>query len=131
MPNGRKFPVYSYGDLKRFRELSIHTLHPGKRAKFEQGFASYKRINVLDGDETRNTILQQLTSGPKTYDDLTAALGKARTTIQAHHILILERRGLVRRAGKRGQPWILALSEFKPPAKTENVSIKATVCTNS
>jgi predicted transcriptional regulator len=52
------------------------------------------------------TVLQQLASGPKTYDELAAALGKARTTIQAHHIPILEKRGLVRRAGKRGAAWL-------------------------
>jgi DNA-binding transcriptional ArsR family regulator len=114
MPNGRKFPVYSYGDLKRFKELGIHTLHPEKREKFEQGFASYKRTNVLNGKEARKLILQQLASGPKTYDDLAAALGKARTTIQAHHIPILEKQGLVKRTGKREQAWLWTLAEPVP-----------------
>ncbi len=107
----RKFPVYGYRNLKRFKELNIHTLHPDKRENFERGFASYKRINVLHGDEARGLILKQLTSGPKTYDDLAAALGKARTTIQAHHIPVLEREGKILRAGKRGQAWLWKLAE--------------------
>jgi len=116
MYQNRKFPIYGYKNLKRFRELGIHTLHPEKHAKFEFGFANYKRTNVLDGDEARSLILQQLASGPKTYDDLAAALGKARTTIQAHHIPILEREGKVKRVGKRGHAWLWALAEGKSSA---------------
>jgi hypothetical protein len=86
-----KFQIYGRRNFQRFKELGIHTLHPEKREKFERGFASYKRINVMDGDEARKLIFQQLASGPKTYDDLAVALGKARTTIQAHHIPILEK----------------------------------------
>jgi len=119
MPNGRKFPIYGYKNLKCFRELGIHTLHPEKREKFERGFASYKRVNVLDGEEARALILQQLVSGPKTYDDLAAALSKARTTIQAHHIPILEREGKVKRAGKRGQAWLWAPAEGKSSASAK------------
>lgn len=110
-----KFQIYGHRNFKRFRELGIHTLHPEKREKFENGFASYKRVNVLDGEEARALILQQLASGPKTYDELAAALGKARTTIQAHHIPILERDGKIRRAGKRGQAWLLELAEPELP----------------
>jgi len=119
MPNGRKFPIYGYKNLKCFREFGIHTLHPEKREKFERGFASYKRVNVLDGEEARALIFQQLTSGPKTYDDLAAALGKARTTIQAHHIPILEREGKVRCVGKRGRAWLWTPAEDKSSATTE------------
>ena len=110
MLQARKFPIYGYRNFERFKELNIHTLHPDKREKFERGFANYKRTNVLDGDEARGLILKRLASGPKTYDDLAAALGKARTTIQAHHIPILERAGQVRRAGKRGRAWLWALA---------------------
>ncbi len=112
-----KFPIHGYKNLKRFKELGIHTLHPEKREKFERGFTAYKRVNVLDGEEARALILQQLALGPKTYDELAAALGKARTTIQAYHMPILERQGLVRRAGKRGQAWLFAPAEGKitPP----------------
>lgn len=123
MQNGRKFPIYGYKNLGRFRELDIHTLHPEKREKFERGFASYKRVNVLDGEEARALILQQLASGPKTYDDLAAALGKARTTIQAHHIPILEREGKVRRVGKRGQAWLWALAQQKEAPMVESSSL--------
>ena len=111
MSQGQKFPIYGWRNFKRFRELGIHTLHPEKRAKFEKGFASYKRTNVLDGEEARALILHQLISEPKTYDDLAAALGKARTTIQAHHIPILEQEGKVKRAGKRGRAWLWALAQ--------------------
>ncbi|MFH1821318.1 MAG: LAGLIDADG family homing endonuclease [Methanobacteriota archaeon] len=131
MIQGQKFPIYGRRNFKRFMELGIHTLHPDKREKFERGFASYKRTNVLNGAEARGLILQQLTSGPKTYDDLAAALGKARTTIQAHHIPILEREGKIRRAGKRGRAWLWALSDSKPVAKTENASTEAAICANS
>jgi len=114
MPQSRKFPIYGYRNLKRFKDLGIHTLHPEKRVRFEQGFASYRRTNVMDGEEARKLILQQLASGPKTYDELAAALGKARTTIQAHHIPILEKQGLVGRARKRGAAW---LWEVEPKAE--------------
>jgi len=123
MHQSRKFPIYGYKNLKRFKELDIHTLHPEKRAKFELGFANYKRINVLRGEEARALILRQLASGPKTYDEVAAALGKARTTIQAWHIPILERQGLVRRVGKRGQAWLFAPAEGKisPPSNLNRV----------
>jgi len=119
MSSSRKFPIYGWRNFKRFRELGIHILHPEKREKFERGFANYKRVNVLDGEEARTLILQQLTLGPKTYDELAAALGKARTTIQAHHIPILEREGKVRRVGKRGRAWLWAPAEDKSSATTE------------
>lgn len=111
---GMNLQIYGLSNFRRIRELGIHALHPEKRAKFKQGFAAYKRTNVLNGKEARKLILQQLASGPKTYDDLAAALGKARTTIQAHHIPILEKQGLVKRAGKRGQAWLWALAEPAP-----------------
>jgi len=113
MINGMNLQIYGLSNFKHVRKLGIHTLHPEKREKFEQGFANYKRVNVLHGEEARALILQRLASGPKTYDDLAAALGKARTTIQAHHIPILEKRGLVKRAGKRGQAWMWVLAEPK------------------
>ncbi len=115
----RNLPIHGWRNFKRFGGLGIHTLHPEKRAKFELGFANYKRVNVLQGEEARALILQQLASGPKTYDDLAAALGKARTTIQAHHIPILERKGKVKRVGKRGQAWLFAPAEGKSSATTK------------
>lgn len=113
MLQSRKFPIYGYKNLKRFKELGIHTLHSEKRAKFELGFANYKRTNVLHGEEARVLILGQLASGPKTYDELAAALGKARTTIQAWHLPILEREGKVKRVGKRKHAWLWAPTESK------------------
>jgi len=117
MPKSKKFPIYGYRNFKRFRELGIHALHPEKREKFERGFANYKRVNVLDGEEARALILEQLASSPKTYDELAAALGKARTTIQAHHIPILEREGKVKCVGKRGHAslWAPAEDKITPP----------------
>lgn len=131
MQNGMNLQIYGLPNFRRIRELGIHALHPDKREKFERGFASYKRTDVLDGEEARTIILQQLASGPKTYDDLAAALGKARTTIQAHHIPILEREGKIVRAGKRKQAWLWALPEPKPNAKIENANAEAAVCANS
>lgn len=118
MVNGMNLQIYGLPNFRRIRGLGIHTLHPEKCAKFERGFASYKRVNVLDGEEARALILQQLSSSPKTYDDLAAALGKARTTIQAHHIPILEREGKVRRVGKREQVWLWALAKPEMPSMT-------------
>jgi len=118
MLSSRKFPIYGYKNLERFKEFDIHTLHPERCTKFELGFASYKRKNVLRGDEARARILQQLASGPKTYDDLAAALGKARTTIQAWHIPILDREGKVRHTGKRGRAWLWAPAESKSSAES-------------
>ena len=114
--NGRNLQIYGWWNFRRFKELGIHTLHPEKREKFEQGFASYKRINVLEGEEARTFILRQLASGPKTYDELATALGKARTTIQAWHIPILEKRGSIKRVGKRGRAWLWAPAEGKSSA---------------
>jgi hypothetical protein len=113
---GKNLPIHGWRNFKHFKELGIHTLHPEKYEKFELGFANYKRTNVLDGEEARILILQQLISGPKTYDDLATALRKARTTIQAHHMPILERQGLIKRVGKRGQAWLWAPAEGKSNA---------------
>jgi len=114
---GMNLQIYGLPNFRRIRELGIHTLHPEKREKFERGFAAYKRVNVLDGEEARALILQQLAPGPKTYDELAAALGKARTTIQAHHIPILEREGKVKCIGKRGHAslWAIAEGKITPP----------------
>ncbi len=114
MINGMNLQIYGLSNFKHIRDLNIHTLHPEKREKFERGFSAYKRVNVLDGEEARTLILRQLSSGPKTYDDLAAALGKARTTIQAWHVPILEKQGLIKRAGKRGHAWLWALTEPEP-----------------
>jgi len=130
MFNGQ-FPIYGYRNLKRFRELNSHALHPDKREKFELGFAKYKRINVLNGEEARYLILKQLASGQKTCDDLAAVLGKARTTIQAHHIPILEREGKIKRTGKRGQAWLWVLSETKVTTLAAEAATEATPCANS
>ncbi|MFQ6129719.1 MAG: LAGLIDADG family homing endonuclease [Candidatus Hadarchaeaceae archaeon] len=113
MLDGMNLQIYSLPNFRRIRDFGIHTLHPEKRAKFELGFANYKRTNVLNGEEARALILEQLHSGPKTYDELATALSKARTTIQAWHIPILEKRGLIERVGKRGQAWLWAPAEGK------------------
>lgn len=57
MLNGMNLQIYGLQNFRRIRELGIHTLHPEKRAKFERGFAAYKRVNVLDGEEARALIL--------------------------------------------------------------------------
>jgi hypothetical protein len=99
---------------------------PEKREKLERGFAAYERVNVLGGEEARRLILQELASGPKTYDELAVALGKACTTIQAHHIPILERRGLITRAGKRGQAWLLGLTAVDGSTVGQNLAAGST-----
>lgn len=116
IPQSLKFPIYGRRNFDCIRELGIHVLHPEKCVKFELGLSKYKRYQ-MNGEEARALILQQLSSGPKTYDELAAALGKARTTIQAWHLTILERGGLVKRVGKRAQAWLWAPAEDKisPP----------------
>jgi hypothetical protein len=126
MVSDQKFPIYGYRNFERIRELGLHTLHPEKREKLEQGFVAYRRVNVLGGEEARRLILQQLASGPKTYDELAAALGKARTTIQAHHIPVLEKRGLIKRAGKRGQAWLWGLTTVGGPTVGQNLAAGST-----
>jgi len=108
---GRNLPVHGRRNFEQANNFDVYRMNPEKRAKFELGFANYKRVNVLDGEEARSLTLQQLATGSKTYGELAVALGKARTTIQTHHIPILEREGKVKRVGKRGQAWLFALAE--------------------
>ncbi|MGC8816863.1 MAG: LAGLIDADG family homing endonuclease [Candidatus Hadarchaeum sp.] len=46
---GMNLQVYGLPNFRQFYIFNIHALHPEKREKFENGFASYKR-KVLDGD---------------------------------------------------------------------------------
>lgn len=101
---GKKFPIYGRRNFEKIAALQIHTLHPDKRAKFERGLGCYTR-NVMKGDEMEMMIIEQFKTGPKTYDDLAASLKKGRSTIQSHYIPILERKGLIKRSGKRGRAW--------------------------
>jgi hypothetical protein len=105
MENGRKFPIYGRRNLEKVRQLDMMRLHPAKKSKFENGISRFQRF-VMKGSEMEELILNELRNGPKTYDDLALALNKSRTVIQSHYIPILERKGLVRRVGKRKQAWL-------------------------
>jgi hypothetical protein len=106
---GKKFPIYGRHNFERIAGLNIHTLHPDKKAKFERGLGRYQR-NVRTVDEMERMILEQFNNGPKTYDDLAESLAKGRSTIQSFYIPLLERKGLVRRIGKRGRAWLFELT---------------------
>ena len=71
------------------------------------------RRNVQKSEEVEKLILKQLESEPKTYDDLTIALKKGRSTIQSHYIPLLENRKLIKRIGKRRQAWLFGLVRFE------------------
>lgn len=109
MENGRKFPIYGRKHLERIRQLDMMSLHPAKKSKFENGISRFQRF-VMKGSEMEELILHQLRNGPKTYDDIAMALNKSRTVIQSHYIPILEKKGLVRRSGKRKQAWLFELA---------------------
>ena len=59
----------------------------------------------------KRLILNQLNPEPKTYDDISKALNKGRSTIQSHYIPILEKKGLIERSGKRKQAWLFQINE--------------------
>jgi len=105
MENGNKFPIYGRRNLEKVRELDMMRLHPAKKLKFENGISRFQRF-VMKGSEMEELIIQQLRDGPRTYDDLALALNKSRTVIQSHYIPILEKKGVVKRVGKRKQAWM-------------------------
>jgi predicted transcriptional regulator len=65
----------------------------------------------MKGKEMQKLILQQLNPKPKTYDEIAKTLNKGRSTIQSHYIPLLEKRGLVKRIGKRRQAWLFQITE--------------------
>jgi predicted transcriptional regulator len=67
--------------------------------------------NVMEREEMEKLILQQLNPEPKTYDEIAKDLDKGRSTIQSHYIPILEKKGLIKRIGKRKQAWLFSITE--------------------
>ena len=65
----------------------------------------------MKGEEVEILILKQLLTGPKTYDEISSSLRKGRSTIQSHYIPILERKGLIKRIGKRRAAWLFGLTK--------------------
>lgn len=105
-----KFQINGRRNFERIKNLNIFILHSEKNKRLEVGLSKYER-NVMKGYEMENLILQQLNSGPKTYDDISSALKKGRSTIQSHYIPILESRNLIRRCGKKGSAWLFELTD--------------------
>ena len=110
MENGRKFPIYGRKNLEKVKSLGLINLHSEKRLKFENGLRNYKR-NVMKGEEMEILILKQLLTSPKTYDDISSSLRKGRSTIQSYYIPILERKGLIKRIGKKRAAWLFSLTK--------------------
>jgi len=109
-PKGRKFPIYGKKNLEKLKTLSLMDLHPRQKLKFEKGFQNYQR-EVMKGQEMEKLILHQLNPDAKTYDGLVEALNKGRSTIQGHYIPLLEKKGFVKRIGKRKRAWLFALTD--------------------
>lgn len=107
---GKKFQIYGKRNFEKVKELKFYDLHPDKKEKFERGFGNYQR-DIMKGSEMEKLILQQLSNGPKTYDELSGALKKGRSTIQSHYIPILEKKSLIKREGKRKQAWLFAITK--------------------
>lgn len=106
-----KFPIYGRRNLEKFRLWKIHSLHPNKKRTFEYGIENYQR-DIMKGEEMEKLILKQLNPEPKTYDEIAKALNKGRSTIQSHYIPILEKKGLIKRIGKRKQAWLFSITEI-------------------
>lgn len=104
-----KFPIYGKVNLDIVRKHRLLGLNDRKNKKFEDGMDKFQRT-VIAGDKMERMILDVLKSGPKTYDEISAALSKGRSTIQSHYIPILEKKGMIRRAGKRKQAWLFELA---------------------
>ncbi len=103
-----KFPIYGKDNFDKMNRFRLLDLHPNKKLKFDNGIKSYRRI-ISDSKEVEKLILQQLTV-PKTYDELALSLGKSRSTIQSFYIPKLEKKGLIRRVGKRRQAWLFQVN---------------------
>jgi hypothetical protein len=107
---GRKFQIYGRENLEKVKKTRLYDLHPTKKIKFENGMSKYQRF-VVAGSKMERMILQQLISGPKTYDEISLALKKGRSTIQSHYIPILEKKGFVVRVGKRKAAWLFGITK--------------------
>lgn len=110
MKNGRKFPIYGRGNLEKMQSLKLLSLHLDKKMKFENGISKYQRY-VMKGEKIQKLIMQQLNPKPKTYDEIANALNKGRSTIQSHYIPILEKKGFVKRIGKKGRALLFGITE--------------------
>ena len=107
---GKKFQIYGRENLEKVKEFKLYDLHPDKKTKFEDGISKYQRF-VVPGHIMEKLILQQLLSGPKTYDEISFALKKGRSTIQSHYIPILEKKEFVKKVGKRRVAWLFGITE--------------------
>jgi predicted transcriptional regulator len=107
---GRKFQIYGRKNLEKVKEFKLYDLHPDKKIKFENGISKYQRF-VVPGHVMEKLILKQLLSGPKTYDEISFALKKGRSTIQSHYIPILEKKEFVKKVGKRRIAWLFGITE--------------------
>jgi len=85
------------------------TLHPEKQKLLELGLSRFQRY-IRKPAEMKKLILNQLTDRPKTYDEISKALNKGRSTIQSHYIPILENEDLIKRIGKRRQAWLFQIT---------------------
>jgi len=107
---GMKFPIHNRKNFELLQKYEILKLSSEKESKFIEALNKYQRY-IVKGDEMQRLILKQLNPEPKTYDDISKALNKGRSTIQSHYIPILEKNGLIKRIGKRKQAWLFQINE--------------------
>jgi len=108
-PTTMKFPIYSRKNLEKVLLWKICDLQPEKKEIFEFGISTYQR-NVMKRDEMEKLILKQLSSGPKTYDEISKNLNKGRSTIQSFYIPMLEKKNVIKRIGKKKQAWLFEIT---------------------
>lgn len=99
------FPIHGKLNFDIVRKYELMRLNIKKNQKFEDGMNKFQRT-VFPGDKMESMILELLKSGPKTYDDIAIPLNKGRSTIQSHYVPILERKGMIRKSGKKGRAWL-------------------------
>ncbi|MBS3055041.1 MAG: hypothetical protein J4452_00945 [Candidatus Aenigmarchaeota archaeon] len=108
---GETFPIYGKRNLQKILDLRLMDLSPTKKTKLEDGFGNYQR-DLMKAEEMEKLILKELTFGLKTYDELSKALNKGRSTIQWNYIPNLEKRGLVKKIGKRNRAWLFEITNI-------------------
>jgi hypothetical protein len=104
-----KFPIYGRRNFDKMNKFELLRLNQEKQRKFDDGMKKFLRF-VQSREEMEKLILQELNSEARTYDDISKALNKGRSTIQSHYIPLLEKKRFVKRIGKRKQAWLFDLT---------------------
>jgi len=88
--------VHGISNFKLVKSFGLASLHPHKRLEFERGMKGFKIEQSRKG-ELRFLVLEQLSKGTKTRQQLAKTLGRSPATIKTEALYILETKGLVER----------------------------------